>query len=466
MDELLKILIVSSRNDPSAQQLLKILESSPELTIELCDLKTLELDRPPQRRMASGNPSLIILLVSSTLDWPTDTFIRATKAIAPNAPLMMAIDNCRPEMMFNLLKAGVADFVTAPWKEIDLLPRVWQIIKRASSAPTVVQNFREKIGLSQLVGNSDVFVAEVKKIPVVAKCEANVLISGETGTGKELFARAVHYLSPRAQKPFVPINCGGTPTDLLENELFGHDRGAFTGADRSERGLVQEADGGTLFLDEIDCLPLHGQVKLLRFLQDKEYRPLGSKKTCRVNLRVVSATNSLLQSAVREGRFRADLYFRLNVIPLRIPPLRERREDIPLLVKTFVSKYALEFNTEIVGVSEHALQALTHYDWPGNVRELEHVIERAVALSQTKTIEEIDFGDAAQSIPWRDSFQEAKTKVVNNFEVAYIQNLLLEHHGNITQAAQVARKNRRAFWELIRKHGIDVDRFKLSAMQD
>lgn len=463
MDDSPKILIVSNTNDPSAEQLVKILESSPELSVELYDIKTLQIDPLSQQRAFSNNVRLVILVVSPTADWPTNDFIRALKAVAPDAPLMMAIDNCRPEMMFNLLKAGVADFVTAPWKEIDLLPRVWQIIKRADTAPTLVESFREKIGLSQLVGRSDAFVAEVRKIPVIAKCDANVFISGETGTGKELFARAVHYLSARARAPFVPINCGGTPTELLENELFGHERGAFTGADRSERGLVQEADGGTLFLDEIDCLPLHGQVKLLRFLQDKEYRPLGSKKTCRVNVRVVSATNSRLPTAVREGRFRADLYFRLNVIPLRIPPLRERCEDIPLLVQTFIAKYREEFNRDVTSVSERALQALMLYDWPGNVRELEHVIERAVALSQTKTIEEIDFGDTAQPIHSQDSFQDAKTKVVNNFEVAYIQNLLLEHHGNITQAAQVARKNRRAFWELIRKHGIDVDRFKLNA---
>jgi DNA-binding NtrC family response regulator len=249
---------------------------------------------------------------------------------------------------------------------------------------------------------------------------------------------------------------------LLENELFGHERGAFTGADRSERGLVQEANGGTLFLDEIDCLPLAGQVKLLRFLQDKEYRPLGSKKTCKVNVRVVAATNSVLHTAVREGRFRADLYFRLNVIPLRIPPLRERRNDIPLLAQAFVKKYAVEFNKEIGGVSPQVLQALMIHDWPGNVRELEHVVERAVALSQDRTITELDFGQTPESSPTLDSFREAKAKIINSFEIAYIQNLLLEHNGNITLAAQVACKNRRAFWELIRKHRIDVSRFKLN----
>jgi len=175
------------------------------------------------------------------------------------------------------------------------------MIRQPSVSLTLSDSFRERIGLSQLIGNSEVFVNEVRKIPTIAKCNANVLISGETGTGKELFARAVHYLSPRAHAPFVAVNCGGTPIELLENELFGHERGAFTGADRSERGLVQEADGGTLFLDEIDCLPLPGQVKLLRFLQDKEFRPLGSKKTHRVNARVVSATNSLLDATVRSG---------------------------------------------------------------------------------------------------------------------------------------------------------------------
>jgi DNA-binding NtrC family response regulator len=227
--------------------------------------------------------------------------------------------------------------------------------------------------------------------------------------------------------------------------------------------LVQEADGGTLFLDEIDCLPVHGQVKLLRFLQDKEYRPLGSKKTWKVNIRVVSATNTDLQRAVHEGRFRADLYFRLNIIPLQLPPLRERREDIPLLVGTFLAKYAVEFNKEVTEVSPQVMRTLVLHNWPGNVRELEHVVERAVALAENKTIDNVDLGSPAQSARSHDSFREAKAKVVNSFEIAYIQSLLLEYSGNITRAAGVARKNRRAFWQLIRKHGIDAERFKLNA---
>lgn len=462
MDGLSQILVLFNSVGPSAERLRKILASSPTLTVEVREIKRLLSGRIGSPGVLSPEPTVIMFVASEAADWPTYELIKSIKRLAPNAPLMMAIDNCQPAMMFDLLDAGVADFVSAPWREIDLLPRIWQIIKRTSSAPTLVDDLREKMGLNQLIGASEGFVAEVRKIPVVARCDANVLISGETGTGKELFARAVHYLSSRARAPFVPINCGGTPTELLENELFGHERGAFTGADRSERGLVQEADGGTLFLDEIDCLPLQGQVKLLRFLQDKEYRPLGSRRTCKVNVRVVSATNSLLHSAVREGRFRADLYFRLNVIPLRIPPLRARREDIPLLVKTFVTKYAGEFNKEIASVSPQVLQALMIHDWPGNVRELEHVVERAVALSENSIITDIDFGHTTESMPTQDSFREAKAKIICNFEVAYIQNLLLEHHGNITQAAQVARKNRRAFWELIRKHGIDVNRFKLN----
>jgi len=463
MDDLSsKVLLLTHSHDTSAERLKNLLQTSAELSVDVCQIHEFDASVIRQQLSGSKDPGVIIIVVGANADWPPARFIRDLKSSA-NAAVMMAIHNCPPTAIIELLEAGVADFVTAPWKEIDLLPRVWQMIRQPSVSLTLSDSFRERIGLSQLIGNSEVFVNEVRKIPTIAKCNANVLITGETGTGKELFARAVHYLSPRAHAPFVAINCGGTPIELLENELFGHERGAFTGADRSERGLVQEADGGTLFLDEIDCLPLPGQVKLLRFLQDKEFRPLGSKKTHRVNARVVSATNSVLDSTVRSGRFRADLYFRLNVIPLHIPPLRQRRDDIPLLVKNFLNKYAVEFQKQITDVSPQVRQTLVLHDWPGNVRELEHVIERAVALSEKKIIDVIDLDNAARVVDAEDSFREAKAKVVNNFEVTYIENLLLKHNGNITQAAQVARKNRRAFWELIRKHGIDADRFKLAA---
>jgi DNA-binding NtrC family response regulator len=288
-----------------------------------------------------------------------------------------------------------------------------------------------------------------------------VLITGETGTGKEMCARSIHYLSPRANKPFVPFNCGAIPTDLLENELFGHAPGAFTGAAASQPGLIREADAGTLFLDDVDCLPLLSQVKLLRFLQEKEYRQLGSAKIHQADVRVIAATNADLEAAVEKGRLRHDLFYRLNVIPISLPALRDRREDIPLIARHFLKKYSIEFDKQLAGFTSEALKILMLYDWPGNVRELEHVVERAVLFCDQTLIRENDIClPINKSKTCQMSFKEAKANVVKEFERSYIERLLLSYKGNITKAAQAAQKNRRAFWELIRKHQIDVQSFK------
>jgi transcriptional regulator with PAS, ATPase and Fis domain len=258
------------------------------------------------------------------------------------------------------------------------------------------------------------------------------------------------------------VNCGAIPAELVENELFGHERGAFTGANTSKPGLIQEAEAGTIFLDEIDCLPPMSQVKLLRFLQEKEYRRLGSAKIRHADVRVLAATNAPLEEALHSGRIRQDLYYRLNVFSIALPPLRDRRSDIPTLVQHFITKYSTEDRT--TRISTPALQKLIFYDWPGNVRELEHTIERAVMFCETGTLEEPDIVLPVQR-RWSqtESFQKAKAQVIEQFEKEYIQNLLLSHGGNISKAAQAANKNRRAFWELIRKHHVDVQTFKQHA---
>jgi len=342
--------------------------------------------------------------------------------------------------------------------------RVLRLRKQVPEGETVTQTLKEKLGLQQLVGESPAFLAEMKKLRAVARCDVNVLISGETGTGKEVCARAIHYLSPRTHKPFIPVNCGAIPAELVENELFGHERGAFTDASTSQCGLIHEAEGGTLFLDEIDCLPALAQVKLLRFLQEKEYRRLGSTKTYQADVRIITATNSDLEETVRTGKLRRDLYYRLNVLLLTLPPLRERREDIPRLARHFLAKYAAEFNKQVTDFSADAIPALVVYEWPGNVRELEHIVEQAVVLSEQEVIHKADIVLPRVATPVRqDSFQEAKAKVIAQFEKTYIQELLLAYQGNITRAAQAARKNRRAFWQLLRKHRIDVHSFKIRA---
>jgi formate hydrogenlyase transcriptional activator len=234
----------------------------------------------------------------------------------------------------------------------------------------------------EIVGNSRALVEVLRNIETVAPTDSTVLIMGETGCGKELIARAIHSRSGRKNRPLVKLNCGAIPTGLVESELFGHMKGAFTGALERRVGRFELADGGTLFLDEISELPLDTQVKLLRVLQEHEFEPLGSSRTIRVNVRIIAASNRDLDKAIQEGRFRADLYYRLNVLPIVLPPLRQRRSDIPLLTSFFVERYSRQLGKQIIGVAQDTMKILSQYDWPGNIRELQNVIERAVVLSR------------------------------------------------------------------------------------
>jgi two-component system, NtrC family, response regulator GlrR len=400
-------------------------------------------------------PALYFLLLSPELQREAKGMIQELRRRLPAAPLVLVTESVEPETMLELLKQGADDFITLPLKPFDLITRVERLIQQKPLDEPLVQSLKERLGLKQLIGESPGFLAQIRKIPVVAKSDATVLIAGETGTGKELCARAIHYLSPRASQPFVPVNCGAIPSDLVENELFGHVPGAFTGADKAQVGLIEEADGGTLLLDEVDSLPLQIQVKLLRFLQEKEYKPLGASRARRADVRILAAANTSLEEQVRRGRLRQDLYYRLNVIPLRLPPLRERPQDILPLTNFFLIKYAEVFGKGIVKMSPEATQILLCYHWPGNVRELEHLIERTVLLSEQPVIQvhEIELPDAPSPSP-QESFQKMKAHVVAQFEKSCIQGFLLTHQGNITKAAQAAGKNRRAFFQLMRKHHI------------
>jgi DNA-binding NtrC family response regulator len=330
----------------------------------------------------------------------------------------------------------------------------------------VIERLRQALGVRALLGESPAFVAEAGKLPAVAGCDAAVLVLGETGTGKELFARAIHYLSPRRDHPFVPVNCGALPVELAENELFGHERAAFTGAASAEPGLIAEAEGGTLFLDEVDSLPPPAQVKLLRFLESKEYRRLGSPRLRHADLRVVAATNLDLERAVGEGRFRRDLYYRLNVVQLQLPPLRERPGDVPLLARHFLRRYAREFGRKLTDFTPEALGRLALHAWPGNVRELENAVQRAVVLAagdsgvvSAADLGPFDDGGSARAAV-EESFRAAKRRAVADFERRYLEALLASCHGNVSRAARTARKDRSSFWTLVKKHGIDVARYR------
>jgi DNA-binding NtrC family response regulator len=387
------------------------------------------------------------------------TFSRAPAA----TPIIAVIEQAKTDEMIELFKLGVTDFITPPFRTVDVMTRVWRLAEHVRKKKSLTERLKETIGLRQIIGSSPAFTAELQKVPFVANCDSSVMLLGETGTGKEMFARAIHYLGPRAGKPFTPVNCGAIPAELIESELYGHAQGAFTSAVTSANGMIHDTDGGTLFLDEIDCLTLSAQVKLLRFLQEKEYRQLGSTKSKRADVRIIAATNIDLDQAVSCGSFRRDLYYRLNIIPLLLPPLRKRREDIPILTRHFVDYYALEFSKEVNDFAPEAMQKLLSYDWPGNVRELQNIIERSVVFLSGPVLRSEDILlPRSETSPPAESFQQAKTRVVVEFERNYINNLLISHQGNITQAAKTAGKNRRAFWELMRKHEISTGEFKHS----
>jgi two-component system response regulator GlrR len=319
--------------------------------------------------IAAHEPVVTYLLLSERQLGRLGALTEALKPRWPGMPVIVIAEGVEPTRIYELLQDGVTDFIAPPLRAVEILPRFWRLLEHARRKRTTFHALKEELGLGQLIGESPSFLAEVRKIPLIARCDASVLITGETGTGKELCARAIHYLSPRSDRPFVPINCGAIPVELMENELFGHERGAFTGAARAQSGVIQSADGGMLFLDEVDSLSLPAQVKLLRFLQEKEYRPLGSARTQRADVRVVAATNGDCEQLAAAGKLRPDLYHRLNVIPLRLPPLRERRGDIALLARHFLEQHAADAHRPAPELDDEAMLVLTLYDWPGHVRE-------------------------------------------------------------------------------------------------
>jgi DNA-binding NtrC family response regulator len=320
--------------------------------------------------------------------------------------------------------------------------------------------------LGNIVGASPAMRNVVGLLCKIADTEANVLIIGESGTGKELVARSIHANSRRRQRPFVPLDCGALPETLLESELFGAERGAYTGAEVSRAGLVEHADGGTVFLDEIGNLPVPMQVKLLRVIQERTVRRLGGTREVAVDIRVVAASSQDLGQLVREGRFREDLFYRLNVVPVTLPPLRERAGDVQLLAQRFVVEFTGGSGTNVRGLSNAALLILERYDWPGNVRELRNVIERAVSLAESNQVMPADLPDyltrGPHGAPFFGPFRTAKLHAVVEFERAYLRALLEECGGNVSRAAARAGLRRTALHRLLTRHGLDARLFRPS----
>src|SRR6266481_193433 len=405
-----------------------------------------------------GDTDVVVATLGAFPAANVEPFFASLQRPFPNRPVLVTTTHPDAFDFFELLEMGAADFLLPPLRRSEVLPRLMRQARVTRRSDALVQKLKENIGLKQIIGESPAFLERVRCVPRFARCDATVLISGESGTGKELFARAIHYLSPRADWPFVPVNCGALPENLMESEIFGHKRGAFTGAASDQAGLIREAEGGTLFLDEIDCLTPQAQVKLLRFLQDGEYRSVGSHQILRANIRVVAAANADFSHLVRSGKFREDLFYRLNVLALALPALRERPGDILLLTHDFFEKQAAITETPPKNLSLAALNRLVGHSWPGNVRELQNVLVRAIVLCDRDSIEASDLdlpdeGPAAED----QSFRTMKSRVVWRFEHDFLATVLRVHHGNITSAASAVKKDRRAFWELLRKHSLLAD---------
>jgi DNA-binding NtrC family response regulator len=391
---------------------------------------------------------------------PAPTFVRDLAAASGGARVILLATG--PDAIGQATRCGAADVVARPIAGPELAFRV------ARATPAITAADKRRPRKSDVLIGSGTWIKELyDRIAMVAATDVTVAIFGESGTGKELVARTIHNSSPRHDAPFVVVNCAAIPEQLLEDELFGHVRGAFTDASRDREGLLAAAHTGTLFLDEIGELPLPLQAKLLRVLQSQEFRRIGDDHDRRVDVRIITATNRELEQLVARGGFRQDLYYRINVFPMHLPPLRERPEDIALLVHHFVQKYRARLGKIIDGVSPAALARLSAYDFPGNVRELENKIHQAMVVASGAVIDEHDIAlpraptsPGLRTIDVARPFREIKQETIDAFEIAYLTELLRVHRGNLAQAARAAGMDRKNLWSLAVRHGLDRARFK------
>jgi DNA-binding NtrC family response regulator len=397
--------------------------------------------------------------------------LRRAREMDPALPVILITAFASIESAVAAIKDGAFDYLPKNFS-VDQLRVAVERGLRHRELQLENRNLREQLqgtlGLENLIGRSPAMTKVFELVRKAARSDANILVLGESGTGKELIARAIHANSPRATQAFVPVDCASLPEQLLESELFGHEKGAFTGAVKTKRGLMEVADRGTLFLDEIGELPLPLQVKLLRVLQERQLRHVGGTAQIDIDVRVVSATNRDLREAAAKGQFREELYYRVNVIAIALPPLRERSGDLKLLAHAFLKRYG---GDRVTGLDEAALQALEAYAWPGNVRELQNVIERACALADGDRVTRSDLPDyliqggavrsqatstlSVPSVPSDDlPLKDAKEKWMQVLETSYLRGLLERHAGNVSAAAKAAGIDRKTFHRLINKYQI------------
>ncbi len=395
--------------------------------------------------------------------------LRAVKACSPSTEVVMMTGYGTIADAVQAMKMGAYDYLEKPFDPDaagEVVARAAEHKRRRDEAAALRGATEGTAAFHNLVGGSARMLEVYRLLEQAAGLDITVLLLGETGTGKELAARAIHYHSGRKERRFVPVNCGALPPDLVESELFGHARGAFTGAGAAKPGLFEEAERGTLFLDEVGELPLATQVKLNRALQEKEIRRVGSNEAVAVDVRIIAATHRDLRAEVAAGRFREDLFYRLHVFPVPLPPLRERPEDVPLLAAHFLEKHARAFRRDVTGFEPEALEALQRQPWPGNVRELENAVERAVAVAQGTAVSRADLPPelaaapapgapagsraALTALPYRDAVDQVRER----FSREYLVSLMREFKGNVTKAAERAGMERETLHRLLKKHGV------------
>jgi DNA-binding NtrC family response regulator len=398
--------------------------------------------------------------------------LKAVKRRQPDTEVVMMTAYATVNDAVEAMKQGAYDYLQKPFDPDAAVLTVTRALERKrlkEQAANLRKELQSLHSFHNIVGKSRAMQDVYRLLEQAAGLDITVLITGETGTGKELAARAIHYQSARRDRRFVPINCGALPAELVESELFGHARGAFTGAVGAKQGLFEEAAGGTIFLDEVGELPLAVQVKLNRALQEREIRRVGDNTPTKVDVRVIAATHRDLKAEIQTGRFREDLFYRLHVFPVRMPSLNERREDIPLLAAHFLDKHARSFKRALKGLTSEALRVLSGYRWPGNVRELENAIERAVAVAAGP---EVDAGDlsaelresqtssvpieALVKLPYKDALEMARDR----FSRDYLLALMREFEGNVTRAAERAGVERESLHRLLKRFGVRSDDFK------
>ena len=481
MDEPLKILAVDDEQS-SLNAIYRTLRREYDVILSLNGQSALEVLK---------NQKIAVILGDQRMPEMTGVeFFKKSLNIQPDATRILITGYSDIEAIIQAINEGqVFYYINKPWEPDDL--RI--IIRRAAEQYQLIhenqrllkeleaanqrlkaenvflhQEVEKQYVFDNIIGQSDAIKNVFKLMRKVIPTDTTVLIIGETGTGKELIAKAIHYNSPRKEKPFLAQNCAALPDTLLESELFGHTKGAFTGAVTDKKGLFELANKGTLFLDEINDTSPAMQQRLLRVLQEGEILPLGSEKTLDVDVRVISATNVELTSSIQQGKFREDLYYRLNVFPIRVPPLRERKEDIPLLAEYFIEKYSLKIGKKILGVSNDALSYLVQLDFPGNVRELENLIERSITLSENDsqiTLEHLSIESAPKiniSLLTNDNFSGSLKEMTESFEKNHIIEILKKSRGNISKSARILGLSRLGLHKKMQRYKINPKIYKQS----